>query len=234
MQKTIRISNIEYKFIEELGKGGFGKVNKVLNLSNNKYYAMKVIPIKGETEKKIQSIEKEAEILSKFNCDNIVKYYDSYKDNNNIYILMKYCDGDNLRNFIDKNIKDQTLIQEDTLKNIVKQICKGIKEIHDKKIVHRDLKPENIFINKNMNIKIGDFGISKQFDSYKTHLTKYKLGTDYYIAPEIIKEGIYNNKCDIWSLGCIIYELFNLSTYFNDKFLDEIKTINSDIYNNKW
>ena len=64
---------------------------------------------------------------------------------------MEYCDGDNLRNFIDKNIKEQTLIQKDTLKNIVKQICKGIKEIHDKNIVHRDLKPENIFINKNMN-----------------------------------------------------------------------------------
>jgi len=234
MQKTIRISNIEYKFIEELGKGGFGKVNKVLNLSNNKYYAMKVIPIKGETEKKIQSLEKEAEILSKFNCDNIVKYYGSSKDDDNIYILMEYCDGDNLRNFIDKNIKDQTLIQEDTLKNIVKQICKGIKEIHDKKIVHRDLKPENIFINKNMNIKIGDFGISKQFDSYKTHITKYRLGTEYYIAPEIIKEGIYNNKSDIWSLGCIIYELFNLSIYHNDKLLDEVKSINSDAYNNKW
>ena len=234
MQKTIRISNVEYKFIEELGKGGFGKVNKVLNLSNNKYYAMKVIPIKGETEKKIQSLEKEAEILSKFNCDNIVKYYGSSKDDDNIYILMEYCDGDNLRNFIDKNIKDQTLIQEDTLKNIVKQICKGIKEIHDKKIVHRDLKPENIFINKNMNIKIGDFGISKQFDSYKTHITKYRLGTEYYIAPEIIKERIYNNKSDIWSLGCIIYELFNLSIYHNDKLLDEVKSINSDAYNNKW
>jgi len=234
MQKTIRISNIEYKFIEELGKGGFGKVNKVLNLSNNKYYAMKVIPIKGETEKKIQSLEKEVEILSKFNCDNIVKYYGSSKDDDNIYILMEYCDGDNLRNFIDKNIKDQTLIQEDTLKNIVKQICKGIKEIHDKNIVHRDLKPENIFINKNMNIKIGDFGISKQFDSYKTHITKYRLGTEYYIAPEIIKERIYNNKSDIWSLGCIIYELFNLSIYHNDKLLDEVKSINSDAYNNKW
>ena len=85
-----------------------------------------------------------------------------------------------------------------------------------------------------MNIKIGDFGISKQFDSYKTHLTKYKLRTEYYIPPEIIKEGIYNNKSDIWSLGCIIYELFNLSIYFNDKFLDEIKTIDNNIYNNKW
>ena len=198
---------------------------------------MKVIPIKGEAKETIQTFEKEAEILSKFNCRNIVKYYDSYKDNNNIYILMKYCDGDNLRNFIDKNMKRNTLIEEDILKDIIKQLCIGIKEIHNKEIIHRDLKQKNIFINDKMHIKIGDFGISKQkqFDSYKSHtITKNKAGTDYYIAPEIIKEGIYNNKCDIWSLGCIIYELFNLSIYFNDKFLDEIKTINSDIYNNKW
>ena len=169
---------------------------------------MKVIPIKGETKETIRTFEKEAEILSKFNCRNIVKYYDSYKDNNNIYILMKYCDGDNLRNFIDKNMKRNTLIKEDILKDIIKQLCIGIKEIHNKEIIHRDLKPENIFIDDKMHIKIGDFGISKQkqFDSYKSHtISKNKAGTDYYIAPEIIKEGIYNNKCDIWSLGCIIY-----------------------------
>ena len=130
---------------------------------------MKVIPIKGETNEKIHNFENEAKILSKFNCNNIVKYYDSSKDNNNIYLLMEYCDGDNLRNFIDKNMEKNTLIDEDILKNIIKQLCIGIKEIHDNKIIHRDLKPENIFINKNMNIKIGDFGISKQFDSYQTH-----------------------------------------------------------------
>ena len=81
---------------------------------NNKYYAMKVIPIKGETKEKIQKLEKEAKILSKFNCNNIVKYYDSSKNNNNIYILMEYCDGDNIRNLIDKNYKEDSLIEEDT------------------------------------------------------------------------------------------------------------------------
>ena len=121
------------------------------------------------------------------------------------------------------------------MSNIINQICLGIKEIHNKNIIHRDLKPENIFMNENMIIKIGDFGISKQFDSYKTHiLTKNKAGTDYYIAPEIRKEGKYNEKSDMWSLGCIIYELFNLSVYFNDKFSDEIKIIDNNIYNNKW
>ena len=96
------------------------------------------------------------------------------------------------------------------------------------KIVHRDLKPENIFMNKNMNIKIGDFGISKQLSSYKTHtLTKKKLGSEYYSAPEIVDNGIYNEKSDIWSLGCIIYELFNLKIYYKDAVRRKIKKIDS-------
>ena len=103
------------------------------------------------------------------------------------------------------------------------------------KIVHRDLKPENIFMNKNMNIKIGDFGISKQLNSYKTHtLTKKKLGSEYYSAPEIVDNGIYNEKSDIWSLGCIIYELFNLNIYYKDLIWRKIKKIDSKFYNNKW
>ena len=185
-RKMIIINKSEYKIIKELGEGGFGKVNQVTNISDNKYYAVKVIPIKEETKEKIQSFEKEAEILSKFNSDNIVKYYDSSKDNNNFYILMEYCDGDNLRNFINKNKNNKELINEKILYNIIKQICIGIKEINDKKIIHRDLKPENIFINENMNIKIGDFGISKQLDIYKTQFTKNKEGSYDYMAPEIL------------------------------------------------
>ena len=149
-------------------------------------------------------------------------------------IIFIYCDGDNLRSFINKHINENLLIEENILKSIIKQICIGIKEIHDKQIIHRDLKPENIFINKNMKIKIGDFGISKQLDSYKTQITKNKALTNYYASPEILNKGIYNQKSDIWSIGCIIYELFNLSIYFNDKISEDIKKINSDIYNKKW
>ena len=231
----ITIKKREYKIIRELGRGAFGRVVQALSQSNKKYYAIKIIQINELTKETIQSYENEAYILSKFNSNNIVKYYDSSKDNNNIYILMEFCDGDNLRNYIDKHMDDNTLIEEDKLKIIIKQICIGIKEIHDKKIIHRDLKPENIFIHDNMNIKIGDFGISHQLNSKKTHtLTKYGAGTDYYKAPEIIQNGIYNEKSDMWSLGCIIYELFNLSIYFKDKFSEEIKRIDMNIYNNKW
>ena len=232
---SIIINNKKFKIIKELGKGTFGKVYQVLSKSDNKHYAIKVIPIKNRTEDKIKEFQKEADILSKFNCDNIVKYYDSSKDENNIYILMEFCEGETLESFIDRHMKDNILIKEDLLKNIIKQICIGIKEIHHKRIVHRDLKPENIFMNENMDIKIGDFGISKQLNSYQTHRESiYKAGTDYYTAPEIKYDGIYNEKSDIWSLGCIIYELFNLNIYSLDAIGREIKKIDSDIYNNKW
>ena len=84
-----------------------------------------------------------------------------------------------------------------------------------------------------MEIKIGDFNISKQLNKEYT-LTNNKFGTLDYIAPEIILEGKYNQKSDIWSLGCIIYELFHLSKYYDDKFYEEVKKIDSKKYNIKW
>ena len=144
---SITIKGKEYEIKKELGKGGFGRVIQVLNKSDNKYYAIKEIIIKPEMQDKLENIKKEADILSKFDCNNIVKYYDSYLDKDKFYILMEYCDGQNLRDFINEHKKNNELIEEDILYNIIKQICLGIKEIHEKNIIHRDLKPENIFMN---------------------------------------------------------------------------------------
>ena len=215
------INKKSYKIIKELGNGGYGKVNLVLNNLDNKYYALKEIIIKEE-EDNINTTKNEINILSKFNCNNIIKYYDSYKDNNKFYILMEYCDGQNLKDFIEEYNKKKELIEENIIYNIIKQICIGIKEMHKMKIIHRDLKPENIFMNKNIEIKIGDFGISKKLNrSYG--LTKQKSGTLDYQAPEILLDGKYNEKSDIWSFGCIIYELFHLHIYYIDKYRNEIK-----------
>ena len=127
---SIIIKNIEYKMIEKLGEGVYGKVIKVKNESNNKFYAVKEIFIKNKLKDEIEIIQNEANILSKFNSKNIVKYYDSYKDKDKFYILMEYCTGKNLRDFISEN---KALIEENILYNIIKQICIGLKEIHQKK-----------------------------------------------------------------------------------------------------
>ena len=231
----IILGNIRYKIIKYLGKGGYGRVLQVKNKSNNKYYALKEIIIQDEMKDKLNNIKKESEILSKFNSKNIVKYYDSFLDKDKFYILMEYCSGQSLRDLINKHYKNDVLIEEDILYNIVKQICIGIKEIHEKNIIHRDLKPDNIFMDEKMNIKIGDFGISKYFNSdNEVEISKYKAGDFKYTAPEILIQGIYNKKSDMYSLGCIIYELIYLKKYFDDKEYNEIKKIDSNTHNIKW
>ena len=97
---SIIIRDIEYEVIKELGKGGFGRVILVKSKSDNNSYAIKEIIIKPEMQDKLENIKKEADILSKFDCNNIVKYYDSYLDKDKFYILMEYCAGKNLKNFI--------------------------------------------------------------------------------------------------------------------------------------
>ena len=230
----IIIRDIEYEIIKELGKGGFGRVIQVKSKSHNNYYAIKEITIKDEMKDGLKNIKKEADILSKFNSNNIVKYYDSWENKDKFYILMEYCEGQNLRDFIN-SIKNKELIEEDILYNIIKQICIGIKDIHNKNIIHRDLKPENIFINEINDIKIGDFGISKQYNPNKEYInTKYKVGSVEYMSPEIRKKGIFNKKSDMYSLGCIIYELIHLRKYYDDKEYEKVKIIDSNIYNKKW
>ena len=232
---SITIKNIKYEIIKKLGEGGFGNVIQVKSKLDNKYYAIKEIKIENKMKDKIKDIKKEADILSKFKHNNIVKYLDSDLYKGKFFILMEYCEGQNLRNFIDNYSKDNVLIEEEFLYYIIKQICEAIKEIHKENIIHRDIKPENIFINDDNHIKIGDFGISKQFNQNKEYTkTLIKAGSIEYMAPEIIKDGIYNKKSDMFSLGCIIYELFNLRNYFGDKNRGEIKKLNSNIYNDKW
>ena len=223
-----RIDNKQYKGI--IGNGNYGNVYKIEY--NNKIYAVKHLYGK----KKIEDSQNEDINLSKLSkLDNkhkehIVKYYGSYpKDENNKYIIMEYAGNSNLKNFIEKYKKSHEYIKEKKIINIIKQICIGLRVIHSCDIIHRDLKPENILIDEqNFNIKIGDFGTSKIAIDTNTN-----TGTTSYKAPEIIRGDEYNNKVDMYSLGCIIYELFTLNQYFVDMVNHDIQEIDS-VYEPKW
>ena len=239
---SISINSKKYKIIKELGQGGNGKVYLALNKKDNKYYAIKKISIEDLTKEEISIIENEAKILSSIHNEHIVRYYDSYKDKEYFYILMEYCEGSDLKKFINEYKKKNKTINEDIISTIVYEIYLGIKEIHDKNLIHRDLKPENLFISNDNRIKIGDFGISKQLDLNNKYATT-SIGTNNYIAPEVVQGKNYNNKVDIWAFGCIIYELLTLNVCFQSKslfgFVDMIinkshGTINKEIYNPKW
>lgn len=112
---------------------------------------------------------------------------------------------------IDIMKKNNQHFSENLVINWVLQLVLGVQFIHSKKILHRDLKPQNIFIDSDMNIKIGDFGISKILattsEQCKTMIGRIliNIGTPYYLAPEICSQDKYTTKADIWSLGCVIY-----------------------------
>ena len=217
-----------YKIIKKIGEGGFGEV--YLIQKQKKFYALKKSKFQLSQEE-IKNLTKIIGILAKIKNENIIKYYNTFNENDSFFVLMEYGGDFNLKQFI-KN--KHHFIEENIIKDIIIQICLGLKEIHKNKIIHRDLTPDNIFIDKNNKIKIGDFGVSKILTTNKRY-TQNIIGKHHYFAPEIEKGEKYNNKVDIYSLGCIIYELFTLNEYYIDKKVDEKEcVIDLDIYNQKW
>ena len=207
-----------YKIIKVLGKGTFGTVYKVENKDDNKYYVIKKISINGASKEELDKIKNEAKILSKFNSEYIVKYYNSFEGDNSFNIVMEYCDLD-LRKYINMQSNNGKLLDKDIIYNFILDICQGLKDIHSQNLIHRDLKPENLFLTRDLKVKIGDFGVSKQLNSVNK-FAKTQIGTLTYMAPEIIEGQSYNNKVDIWSLGCIIYELCTLKLCFQSTSID--------------
>ena len=230
MENAININSEVYTIIEELGQGSFGKVFKLEK--DNKYYAFKKIPIKDSTKEEISKCTEEAKILSTFDNEFIVKFHYSFLEKDSFNILMEFAGNSNLKQFIQNFKKKNKLIEEKIIKDIIIQICQGLIQIHNSKIIHRDLTPDNIYINENNKIKIGDFGVSKRLNTIQyAHTHTGKL---HYNAPEIEKDEKYNNKVDIYALGCIIYELFTLNEYYLDKLDEKDCKINTNIYKTKW
>ena len=188
-----------------LGIGSYGTVYKVSKKNTSKIYVIKQISLLDVSEKQINEYKSEAKLLSLIKSNYVVKYYDSFIENNNLNILMEYCAGGDLYQYIEKNKKKKIKLKEKTIWQIFIQMILGLYSIHKKKILHRDLKSQNIFLTKELNIKIGDFGVSKRL--IQTNFAKTFIGTPYYLSPEICMEKPYNDKSDVWAIGCILYEL---------------------------
>ena len=225
--ENIYINSKKYENIKKLGGGSFGTVYLVVNESRDKNYAIKHISIENKPDNYIEIIENEVNILKSIEDNNhIIKYYDSGKDKDNRYfnILMEYCNGPNLNEFINDYKKKGELIDESIIHDFILDICLGIKAINERNIIHRDLKPANLFLTRDKKIKIGDFGISRQLVNQSQFASSF-VGTSNYMAPEMInnqyeannqQKSKYNSKVDIWAFGCIIYELVTLEFCFKN------------------
>ena len=219
-----------YKKIKRIGKGGCGEV--FLVKKDDKNYALK--KISDLTKDEIDYYQKILNVLFKIKNDYIIKYYESFLENDCLNIIMEYGGESDLSKFIKLYRDKNSFIDEKIISNIIVQICLALKEIHKNNLIHRDLTPDNIFIDNNNRIKIGDFGVSKILTATKNY-TQSQEGKEHYFAPEIIKGQKYNNKVDIYAFGCIMYELFTLNEYYIDTKFDNKKgMIDLDIYNSKW
>ena len=208
---------------KNLGKGAFGNVCLVTRKEDKKVYAMKSINIGKLDNKEIEAGLNEIRILASLSHPNIIGYKEAFYDNNTrtLNIIMEYADDGDISKKIQENLKRRLRFEESTIWEWIIQLLKGLKYLHDNKIMHRDLKCANIFLMKNGLLKIGDLNVSKIIKGGYA-LAQTQTGTPFYLAPEIWKDLPYNYKCDIWSVGCIIYELCTSRPPFRGTSLKEL------------
>jgi NIMA (never in mitosis gene a)-related kinase len=201
----------KYKIIDIITKNKIKKVFLAERISNQEKIIIKEINLLNLDEQQKNVITQEGIIFLNLKHDNIVNYEEFHIENNEVYIIMEYCEED-LSKKIQRQKNLKQYFEEKQIIDWFIEICEGIKFIHDKKILYKNLNTENIFLTKDNHIKLGDFGIDKYFNQ-----TKGKIGIGSYLSPEIIKGENYNYKNDIWNLGIILYELTQLKHPFEDK-----------------
>jgi len=214
---TVKYGNVtemdQYVKQKRIGEGSFGTAYLVRSKGTGAHYVMKRINFSRMTEKEKDEAMREVEVLAKMQHPYIVAYKESFEYDKNLYIVMDYCEGGDLYTVIREHAQKGRYFSEDLILNWFVQICLALKHVHDRKILHRDIKSQNIFLTKGNNVKLGDFGIAKILKN-TVDLAKTCIGTPYYLSPEICENKPYNNKSDIWALGCILYEMAALKHAF--------------------
>ncbi|XP_058884623.1 serine/threonine-protein kinase Nek3-like isoform X4 [Acipenser ruthenus] len=199
-----------YTVLKVIGEGSYGQALLVQPRKESEKYVLKEIRL-PKTQSGIQSSRNEAILLAKMKHPNIVIFRESFEAEGHLYIVMEFCAGGDLM----QKLKWQkgSLFPEDMILNWFTQICLGTKYIHEQRVLHRDLKSKNIFLTDKGTIKLGDFGSACILNSPEAYACTY-VGTPYYVSPEIWDSKPYNNKSDVWSLGCVLYELCTLKHPF--------------------
>jgi len=192
-----------YKIGKTLGEGAYGKVYQVQHRTTGMIRGMKAIKKKSVLKEEQEKLFSEVSILKDLDHPNIVKLYELFQDENYYYLIMEFCTGGELFD----RIQAMHSFTEKIAAEYMKQILSAVVYCHSKGIVHRDLKPENLLLDSkglDARLKVIDFGTSKKF-SAGVKMTQ-KFGTAYYIAPEVLNKN-YDEKCDVWSCGVIMYIL---------------------------
>ena len=215
----------KYQILKVIGDGTYGKVYQGINKETNEKVAIKKLKNKMSSWEDC-ILQNEVRFLRKLNNENIVKLFEVIREqNNDVSYIFEYCDC-NLFEFIEKHRKQKMFISEAKIRNIIYQITCGLKYLHSCNIMHRDLKPENILMVLSNNlVKIADFGTAKEIPDFLDNTLTDYVCTRWYRAPECtLKSNNYNEKIDVWAIGCIMAELYTLKPIFPG--IDEFDQLN--------
>ncbi|XP_022159467.1 serine/threonine-protein kinase TIO isoform X2 [Momordica charantia] len=191
-----------YHVIELVGEGSFGKVYKGRRKYTGQTVAMKFIMKHGKSEKDIQNLRQEIEILRKLKHENIIEMLDSFESPQEFCVVTEFAQGE-----LFEILEDDKCLPEEQVQAIAKQLVRALHYLHSNRIIHRDMKPQNILIGAGSVVKLCDFGFARAMSTNTVVLRSIK-GTPLYMAPELVREQPYNHTADLWSLGVILYELF--------------------------
>lgn len=196
-----------YEIIQEIGEGAFSKVFKVSHKPTGDLFAMKVIEYDRLSAKQREYAQEEINIMKNTKNPHIISYQNSFFHDQKLYIVMELAENGDLQHKIDELQEKELEFPIETVWKYFYQILIGLKALHDQNTLHRDIKPANIFIMQNGNVKIGDFNVGKE---NVRNLVLTRIGTPLIMSPEVLLGKEYNYKTDIWSLGCVVFEMATL------------------------
>ena len=206
----------DFQIISKLGEGAYSTVFKVKRMVDNQIYALKKVKLLNLSEKEKENSLNEVRILASVKSNFVVSYKEAFFDekDNTLCIVMEFADRGDLYQKIVAHKKSAKFFEESDIWRIFIQLVKGLKALHDLKILHRDMKSANVFLFSNGCAKLGDLNVSKVA---RRGLGYTQTGTPYYASPEVWKDKPYDHKSDVWSLGCVLYEMITLKPPFRAK-----------------
>jgi NIMA (never in mitosis gene a)-related kinase len=158
----------------------------------------------------------EVHVLASLQHEYVVQYYDSFIDRGGLSIVMEYCDGGDLASLLRDTARRGTHLSTDDVRRFSLQVASALSFVHEKNVIHRDIKAANVFLASSgpkVDVRLGDFGVSKLLSS-ATELAVTKVGTPYYMSPELCESRPYSCKSDMWAFGCLVFEMCELHPPF--------------------
>lgn len=216
------MSILGFEILSKIGQGAYSVVYKVRRICDRQIYALKKVSLSSLSQNELENTLNEIRIMASINHPNVISYKDSFilDQEKSLCLVMEYADSGDLSKKIQKCKRLSIKLEENFIWSVLIQVTQGLNSLHKLGIFHRDIKSSNVFLNKDGSVKLGDLNVSKVSSD---EFLNTQVGTPYYASPEVWSNMKYSKKSDIWSLGCVVYEMMALKLPFRGNDMESIQ-----------